>query len=364
MVSRPDTSNYRELFVSDTPMMDMRAPVEFEQGAFPFARSLPLLSDEERAQVGVEYKERGQDAAIRLGNQLVSGPLREERLAQWCQFAKENSNGYLYCFRGGLRSSTVRQWLHEAGIDYPLVIGGYKAMRQFLLEELERSVERIDLVLIAGKTGTGKTRVIEQLPRSVDLEGLAVHRGSSFGQLLEPQPRQIDFENSLSIALMKLLTGGKQRVYLEDESRLIGRLYLPESLQEKMKAAPMLVVEYGLADRVEVVLEDYIVDLGGRYAGRYGGEGHQLHKERLQQDLFRIRKRLGGERYQDVNTLMSAAFDQQACDGNTSAHRKWIAILLGQYYDPMYEYQLSKRGGDVLYRGAREGIIEWASRAA
>ncbi|MDH3992263.1 MAG: tRNA 2-selenouridine(34) synthase MnmH, partial [Gammaproteobacteria bacterium] len=152
-------------------MMDMRAPTEFLRGAFPHAHSLPLMSDEERAQVGTCYKQQGQEAAIELGHQLVSGETKERRLARWCDFAREHPQGYLYCFRGGLRSQTVQQWLLEQGIDYPRVQGGYKAMRRFLLEELDRSVAQSDIVLISGKTGTGKTRVISRLQRSIDLEG-------------------------------------------------------------------------------------------------------------------------------------------------------------------------------------------------
>lgn len=362
MVQRPDTKNYRALFLNDRPMMDMRAPGEFSQGAFPFAHSLPLMSDEERAEVGICYKKHGQDAAIEMGHSLVSGSLREQRMAQWSEFAQTHPEGYLYCFRGGLRSQTVQRWLCEAGIDYPLIEGGYKAMRQFLLAELERSVEQADFVLIAGKTGTGKTKVIEQLSRSVDLEGLAVHRGSSFGQLLEPQPRQIDFENSLSVALMKLLAGGEQRVYLEDEGRLIGRLYLPDVLQEKMKEAPMAVVEQTMAQRIDVVVDDYVLDLGRRFNAAHGESGAQLHCEKMLADLSRIRKRLGGERYKVVSGQMTAAFEQQWHDGDLRGHREWVAALLDQYYDAMYDYQLSKRSGRELFRGTRDEVIEWASR--
>ena len=133
MPARPDTNDYRALFLRPTPMMDMRAPAEFVHGAFPSALSLPLMSDEERAQVGICYKQQGQDAAITLGHQLVYGELKAQRLAQWTAFARQHPHGYLYCFRGGLRSQTVQRWLHEEGIDYPLVTGGYKAMRRFLL---------------------------------------------------------------------------------------------------------------------------------------------------------------------------------------------------------------------------------------
>ena len=171
MASRPDTDDYRSLLLADAPMIDLRAPVEFARGAFPGAHSLPLMSDEERAEVGICYKAHGQQAAIDLGHRLVAGAERERRMAAWLDFAQRHPRGYLYCFRGGLRSQTVQRWMREAGVDYPLILGGYKAMRRFLLDEFDRSLERADLVLVAGRTGTGKTRVIEALPRAVDLEG-------------------------------------------------------------------------------------------------------------------------------------------------------------------------------------------------
>ena len=357
MPSRPDTDDYRTLFLADAPLMDMRAPTEFAHGAFPAAHSLPLMTDQERAEVGICYKQRGQAAAIELGHRLVSGEVKARRLARWCAFARAHPDGYLYCFRGGLRSQTVQQWLRDAGINYPLVLGGYKAMRRFLLEELERSVGAADLVLVSGKTGTGKTRVIERLSRSIDLEGLAGHRGSTFGQLLEPQPSQIDFENALSIALLKRLNAGNGRVYLEDEGHLIGRVALPQHLRDKMKSAPVLIVEESLEARIDVVVEDYIVDLGIRFAAVYGAGGTDRHAEKLQQDLGRIRKRLGGARYQQVSDMMREAFDRQMRTGTTAGHRAWIAFLLQRYYDPMYEYQLSRREGVKLFSGTREAVL-------
>lgn len=360
MPSRPDTVDYRALFLSDAPMMDMRAPAEFVHGAFPCAHSLPLMSDDERAQVGICYKQKGQEAAIELGHQLVCGELKQQRLTRWSEFARAHPDGYLYCFRGGLRSQTVQQWLRDEGIDYPLVKGGYKAMRRYLLDELERSLARAQLVLVSGKTGTGKTRVINQLERSIDLEGLAGHRGSTFGQLPEPQPSQIDFENAISIALLKLLAGDQVGVFLEDEGRLIGRLHLPDSLHRQMKLSPMVIVEQTPAERVQVIIEDYVVDLGQRYATLHGEQGPARHSEKLQDDLGRIQKRLGGERYRQVSDLMAEAFAHQWQTGDMALHREWVATLLEQYYDPMYEYQLSQRDGDVLLRGSRESVISWA----
>ena len=360
MSPRPDIDDYRQLFLSDAPMMDMRAPAEFAHGAFPTACSLPLMTDEERAQVGMCYKREGQAAAIALGHELVAGATREQRLQQWLSFAREHPGGYLYCFRGGLRSQTVQQWLRDAGVDYPLVLGGYKAMRRFLIDELARSLAAADIVLIGGRTGVGKTRVIERLQRAVDLEGLARHRGSAFGQLLEPQPTQIDFENALSIALLKRLADGDRRIYLEDEGRLIGRLALPDVLRERMAVSPLAIVEEPIERRVDAVLEDYVVDLGARYEARHGPEGPDLHRQKLQNDLLRIRKRLGGALQQSVSAIMDDAFDRQASTGDFEHHREWIRVLLQDYYDPMYDYQLSRRGGERLFSGDRDAVVAWA----
>lgn len=362
MQTRPDTDDYRSLFLHPRPMMDMRAPSEFEHGAFPTALNLPLMSDAERAQVGICYKQRGQQAAIELGHNLVSGESRALRLAQWAEFARQYPQGYLYCFRGGLRSQTVQQWLRDIGIDYPLVVGGYKAMRRFLLEDLERSLASAPFVLVGGRTGTGKTRVIARLADAVDLEGLANHRGSSFGSMLSPQPSQIDFENGLSIALLRLLARRPARIFLEDEGRLIGRLTLPESLRARMRAAPMVLVEQALERRIDVVMDDYVVDLGRHFAMLFGEDGPRLHCEKLQGDLARLRRRLGGSLQQEVSGMIAAAFAQQARDGDLSLHRQWVAVLLEKYYDPMYEYQLAQRTGERLFRGDREAVLAWAQQ--
>ncbi len=124
--------------------------------------NLPLMNDDERQRVGTCYKQQGQQAAIVLGHQLVSGGARgRAHRRPGREFAQANPDGYLYCFRGGLRSQIVQQWLRdEAGIDYPRVGGGYKAMRTFPLETLDQAVAQCDFVLLGGMTGTGKTEVL------------------------------------------------------------------------------------------------------------------------------------------------------------------------------------------------------------
>lgn len=215
---RDNTQHYRELFLDDIPLMDVRAPVEYHKGAFPNTVNRPLMNDIERQKVGTSYKQHGQQAAIALGHELVCGALKAERLAAWKAFAEANPNGYLYCFRGGLRSQIVQQWLkQDAGIDYPRVIGGYKALRNFLFETTRAAVDECDFVLVGGLTGCGKTEVIAALDNSLDLEGHANHRGSSFGRRATPQPAQIDFENRLAIDILKKRHRGVGQFVLEDE---------------------------------------------------------------------------------------------------------------------------------------------------
>jgi tRNA 2-selenouridine synthase len=358
--ARADSEDYRALFLSGVPLMDTRAPAEFAHGSFPTARNLPLMSDDERARVGTCYKQRGQAAAIALGHELVSGELRAMRLQAWLDFARAHPEGYLFCFRGGLRSQIVQHWLHEAGVDYPRVIGGYKAMRRFLIDELEACLASLPLVLVCGRTGSGKTRLLPDLPRSVDLEGLARHRGSTFGSLLVPQPSQIDFENALAIALLRLRAAGDGAVFVEDEGHLIGRIHLPQGLRAAMSEAPRIELDYPLADRVQVVLEDYVLDLGARYRSVAGADGPEQHRQRLQADLARTRKRLGGVRHREVSALLDAAFAAQWQRGDLDGHRAWIELLLRDYYDPMYDYQAAQRRGPVLARGSRPELAAWA----
>ncbi len=342
-------------------MLDLRAPVEFARGAFPRAHNLPLMTDAERAQVGTCYKAEGQQAAIELGHRLVGGATRQQRLSQWVDFARQNPEGYLYCFRGGLRSQTVQQWLAEAGVTYRRIAGGYKAMRQFLLEQLDRAATELDIVLIAGRTGSGKTRLLPRLSRAIDLEGLAAHRGSAFGALLAPQPTQIDFENALAVEVLHAL----QRpgtVFLEDESRLIGRRSVPLALHERMQAAHFLELDIPFAQRIDGVLADYVIDLRARYQRAAGEDGARLHQERLLEDLSKLRRRLGGARYEHLQGLMQEAFVAQHATGDVQGHREWIGILLRDYYDPMYDYQMAQRADKRILRGDADTLCAWVQQ--
>ncbi|VXC46014.1 tRNA 2-selenouridine/geranyl-2-thiouridine synthase [Pseudomonas sp. 8BK] len=356
---RDNTADYRDIFLNDLPMMDARAPVEFSKGAFPGVLNLPLMDDSERQRVGTCYKQHGQEAAITLGHQLVSGQVKAERVAAWAAFAKANPHGYLYCFRGGLRSQITQQWLAEAGIDYPRVIGGYKAMRTFLLETTQQAVAECDFVILGGLTGTGKTDVLVQLDNSLDLEGHANHRGSSFGKRASGQPAQIDFENRLAIDLLKQRARGTEQFVLEDEGRMVGSCTVPLALYQGMQRYPLVWLEDAFEDRVERILRDYVVNLCAEFIALHGEEeGFRLYAERLLQSLSNIQKRLGGERYQRLLAIMQTALDGQR-SGAVALHRDWIAGLLREYYDPMYAYQRESKAARIEFAGDQAAVIAY-----
>ncbi len=363
---RPNSAHYRDIFLHDLPLMDVRAPVEYTKGAFPHTVNLPLMNDLERQKVGTSYKQHGQDAAIELGHQLVRGQLKAERIEAWAAFARANPDGYLYCFRGGLRSQITQQWLkEEAGIDYPRVIGGYKALRNFLIDTTEAAVAECDFVIVGGMTGTGKTEVLAQLDNAVDLERHANHRGSSFGKHATPQPGQIDFENLLAIDLLKKRAAGMQQFVLEDESRLIGICSLPLPLHHGMQQYPLVWLEDSLEGRVERILGDYVIDLSAEFIALHGEEqGFVAFAERLQQSLKNIVKRLGGERYQRLAAIMDEALVEQQRSGAVDLHRGWIEGLLGEYYDPMYAYQRESKAVRIEFSGDQQAVVEYLRQRA
>lgn len=359
-MSRPDASDFTEIFLRDTPMFDTRAPLEYQKGTFPFTASLPLMTDAERAKVGTCYKQQGQDKAIELGHQLVSGKVKDARVQQWLAFARQHPDGYLFCWRGGLRSQIVQQWMKEAGVDYPRIQGGYKAMRRFLIDTMERVVRDTDFRILAGRTGCAKTDLLNGLPNSIDLEGLAHHRGSTFGKRPGGQPSQIDFENKLAIALLRAdhAHPGKT-ILLEDESMLIGRCAIPLQLREKMAVSPIILVDSTLEDRVEHSFRNYILNKLEEWQQAEGEEaGFAAFADDLTRSLQKIHKRLGGVRYQALSEQLQRALSEHQ-RGDNSLHREWIRTLLQDYYDPMYDYQLTQKKGPVEFRGTAADIQDY-----
>ncbi len=360
----PDTiseSAFAKLFKNDTPLLDVRAPIEYQRGAFPHVTNLPLLTDEERQAVGSKYKQLGRDAAMAVGAEIVSGSERAHRLQQWKSYVEQNPDALLYCFRGGLRSQIVQQWLLEQDVAVPRIEGGYKALRKFLIDTLTRVSSSCEFLIVAGKTGSGKTHLINKLSASIDLEGLANHRGSAFGRRVNPQPNQINFENSLAVEFLKLPYQKLNRVFLEDESRAIGSLSIPQVLHDKMKESSMAIVEESIDTRVDTILNDYIYNNFLEIKKSNRDDPDKEFADYLLSSLERIKKRLGTENYQSIKSLMDSAVVIQNRDDDIHAHRDWIRCLLNVYYDPMYDYQLNIKLQRVVFRGNKQEFLSWSS---
>ncbi|MGY3857861.1 tRNA 2-selenouridine(34) synthase MnmH [Aeromonas intestinalis] len=360
MSALPQATDLARIFLDDVPLIDLRAPIEFNEGAFPQAVNLPLMTDDERAQVGTCFKQQGQAAAIALGHQLVGGDVRAKRMEGWLAHLRQQPDALLYCFRGGLRSQTVQQWLHEAGVTRPRVAGGYKDLRRFLIDTQASASAECHWTVLTGMTGSGKTHMLEQVAQAVDLEGHAHHRGSSFGQLPGGQPSNINFENKLAIELLKRRHLGESAFVVEDESRLIGRCALPLNLYEAMCQAPLVVVDVPQAERAEQIRIDYVQDLWQRYQEMYGAEeGWPLFASYLTDALARLKRRLGDKDHRELDALMQAALAEQASSGNTELHLAWIRLLLTRYYDPMYLYQLDNKRERIRFRGDKAACLAY-----
>lgn len=292
-------------------LLDVRSPGEYRQGHIPGAHSFPLFSDIERAEVGTLYKQNGKDIAMVRGLEIV-GP----KLASFVKEARKLANGSglaVHCWRGGQRSQSMAWLLRQGGFDVVTLDGGYKAFRQHVLGTFE--LKRLNLIVLGGKTGTGKTKILHALQAQgeqvIDLEGLAHHKGSAFGHIGEPeQPTVEQFENDLFEKILEL--DPQRRVWIENESQSIGRVFLPQAFWLQMKKSPLYNVEVPFERRIQNLVEDYT----------------GISNAALEAAFRRIERKLGGQH------LKAALEALQAGDPATAA-----AIAL-KYYDKTYQFGL------------------------
>lgn len=301
-------------------LIDVRSEGEFAQGHIPGAVNLPLLNNEERAIVGTIYKQKGNKEAVHKGFELVGG-----KFSDYITKAKElavNNSVSLYCWRGGLRSNIMAWLFSTAGLEVNLLKGGYKSFRT---EAILSFSEKRNFHILGGKTGSGKTEMLQQLENNgeqvVDLEGIAHHKGSAFGGIGQtPQPSNEQFENELYFQLQAL--NADKRIWLENESRLIGMNKIPDAIYEQMRVADVIEMMVPLELRLVRIVEDY-----GCFA-----------IEILEETTRKIEKKLG-------NLRMKKAIEHL----HLGEINLWALMML-EYYDDFYAYGMAQRKTESIRR--------------
>ncbi|MFK8113613.1 MAG: tRNA 2-selenouridine(34) synthase MnmH [Rubripirellula sp.] len=292
--------------------IDVRSPGEFAHGHIPGAVNVPLFDDEQRAEVGTLYKQSGRDAAMVRGLQIVGE--KADRFLDGVRKAKVQKDCFVHCWRGGMRSEGFAWFLKGCEMQPRRIDGGYKAYRRAARVGFAAPQK---IVILAGSTGAGKTRLLGALhehgEQVIDLEGLANHRGSAFGGIGQPlQPTVEQFENDLFMQWRAL--DPNRPVWIECESRSIGKAFLPAEVWAQMSVAPAVNVEVPRAERVAFLIEEY---------GALPNEEHEVA-------IRKIAKRLGGDRLQAA----LAALEQNDLTSFTD-----IAL---EYYDKAYDRSQAK----------------------
>jgi tRNA 2-selenouridine synthase len=296
---------------SQLPVIDVRSEGEYEEGHMRNALNIPLLNNAERVAVGTDYKQKGQQEAIKTGFRLV-GPRLAGIIEETEQIGKEL---LVYCWRGGMRSSNFCQFVGMARIKTQILQGGYKAYRQVALESFKRPLR---LMVIGGCTGSGKSEILRALEgmgeQVIDLENLANHKGSAFGGLMmPPQPTTEQFQNDLFEKLLNLDL--RKRVWIEDESLAVGRIFLPHDLWAQMGVSPVVEIEVKKEARIE------------RLVNEYGS----ADKNEFLEAMTRVNKKLGGQHFKRAKEML--------LQGDMAST---IDILL-VYYDKAYTMALDKK---------------------
>ena len=267
-------------------LVDVRTPLEYEEDHLPGAINVPLLSNEERVEIGTLYKQTGPHQARIRGLELTA--YRFPQLVEQIANAAAGRPILVYCWRGGLRSKTVTAILELTGFKAFQLQGGYKAFRGQVAGYFAPFTPPGPLVVVHGMTGIGKTTFLLGLQSDnctvIDLEGLACHRGSAFGELgLSQTLSQKRFETLLWDALRKAPAG--RPLVVEGESQRIGKISLPGNFYEVMQGSAKVWCEASLPTRVSRLIEEY---------------GIPAYKEGMATALERIRKRLGGDKFAEI----------------------------------------------------------------
>jgi len=296
----------------DHLIIDVRSPLEYEKGHVPGAKNIALFTNNERSVVGTLYKQEGKQSAILQGLDLV-GP----KLADYIKLVKsmtDKETVFVYCARGGMRSGSFGWLLSTYGYNVIVLESGYKAYRNFILEQFDK---QLGFIVLSGKTGTGKTLLLHKYKlenkQIIDLEALACHKGSVFGGIGQEQPTQEQFENYLGFLISQF--DASQKVWIEDESRHIGKRMIPTGLWDQMRKAPLQIIEKTKKERATLLMNEY------EYCSN--------------QDLLKavscLDKHLGSLRCLQAQELLNQNKRYEFC------------MMLLNHYDKAYEFSFAKR---------------------
>ena len=306
-------------------LIDVRSPDEYYKGHMPDSINIPLFNNEERSYVGTKYKNSGRRKAVLTGLEIIEKKIDNiiyKFISAEKEFSLKTKDNLeiskeikIYCARGGMRSQSI-SWLLEK-FHYPNIVlrGGYKSYRKWVLDSF---INKMNIVIIGGKTGTGKTKILNDLKKLnyqiIDLESLANHRGSSFGALgMGKQPTNEQFENLIAEELKGF--SKTQNTFIESESANIGKCRIPFEFFNQMKNSPRIEIVRDEKSRLDELIKTYSI----------------FSQEALKESVIRIQKRLGPQR------------TRHAIDA--IGKKNWVGVCkpLLEYYDKCYEYELSKR---------------------
>ena len=312
--------------------MDVRSPKEYQLAHIPGAINIPLFNDAERAMVGTTYKHEGREKAITQGLELV-GPKMAEFVAEGKRILHEHQAAYItmHCWRGGMRSKSMATLFNFAGIPTLTITGGYKVYRNAVQQSFANPLH---LIVLGGKTGSAKTAILQALQQQgeqiIDLEKLANHKGSAFGQLGEdPQPSSEYFENLLFEKIQQL--DSTKRIWIEDESHLIGKVFIPETFWEQMRNAQVIYCDFPIEERINYLVTTY---------GNFDHEG-------VIESVKRITKKLGGQHA------------KAALEAYEAGDLKKATEIVLVYYDKTYNFGLSKRNPAQVKQMDMQKIEPW-----
>ena len=335
------------LNISKHNHIDLRSEKEYEKGTIPNSVNIPILENKEFEIIGRKYKVSGQKAAIKLGLELVSGETKNERVGEWEKHINSNHDCLIFCFRGGLRSQIAQEWLLESNINIDRIIGGYKKVRNEILEQYDNSqIYEKKWYILGGLTGSGKTILLNKFKQAIDIEGIANHRGSAFGRTNTAQPSCANFENILAF---NYLNNDYPSILLEDESKRIGKASLPKQWYNKMQESDLIVMDLKIEERVHNIVNEYV------RLPLESIESPDLLRNQYLGALEKIQKRLGGVLFKKIYALIENAF----LTNSFQNHEKWVYDLLHFYYDPMYNHKLELRKEYIVHMGDTDSCHDY-----